>query len=303
VVSLPLQKDGRAEGVVHMEMIPGKIGLGPRVRPLKVLLIAGAAGLLLVVGVAIAFFFHYDVRRPIRQLNDAMEHAAGGNLSALVDVRTGEIGWLSSSYNQMMRRLKQSMDENRSLIEQIRGFNVDLTRKIDQATGEVAAKNVQLEAANERLFLLQRRLTTLEKLATLGEIAAIIAHELGTPLNAISGHLQLLLQDPVADPAVASRLKVIDGQVDRLTNIVRGVLKAMRVPPPRLGPIDLKRVIGDVVDLFVPVAEKRAISIHLRLEESLPVVQADPEQLQQVFMNLFTNAMDAMQEGGVLSVS
>ncbi|HXX93174.1 MAG TPA: HAMP domain-containing protein, partial [Planctomycetota bacterium] len=201
VVSLPIQKDGKVELVVHMEVAPGKIGLAPRIRSLKILLISGAAGLLGAVGVAVFFFFHYDVRRPIRQLNDAMEHAAGGNLSALVDVRAGEIGWLSSSYNQMMRRLKQSMDENRSLIEQIRGFNVDLTRKIDQATGEVAAKNVQLEAANERLFLLQRRLTMLEKLATLGEIAAIIAHELGTPLNAISGHLQLLLQDPVADPA------------------------------------------------------------------------------------------------------
>ncbi len=302
-VSLPLMGDGKVRGVVHMEVIPAKIGLGTRVRPLKILLISGASGLLLAVAVAIAFFFHYDVRRPIRLLNEAMEHAAGGNLSALVDVRTGEIGWLSSSYNQMMRRLKQSMDENRSLIERIRGFNEDLRRKVEAATGEVAGKNVQLEAANERLFLLQRRLTTLEKLATLGEIAAIIAHELGTPLNAISGHLQLLLQDPVADPAVASRLKVIDGQVDRLTNIVRGVLKAMRVPPPRLSPIDLKRVIGDVVDLFIPVAEKRTISIHLKLEESLPSVQADPEQLQQVFMNLFTNSMDAMKEGGVLSIS
>jgi signal transduction histidine kinase len=302
-VSWPLSREGALVGVIHMEVLPGKIGLGSRIHRLKVVLLAGAGALMGALALALVFFFHYDVRRPIRQLNDAMEHAAGGNLSALVDVRTGEIGWLSSSYNQMMRRLKQSMDENRSLIVQIRGFNEDLTKKIEAATGEVAAKNVQLEAANERLFLLQRRLTTVEKLATLGEIAAIIAHELGTPLNAISGHLQLLLQDPVADPGMASRLKVIDGQVDRLTNIVRGVLKSMRVPPPRLSSIDLKRVIGDVVDLFVPVAEKRAISIHLKLEESLPHVQGDPEQLQQVFMNLFTNAMDAMKERGVLSVA
>jgi len=302
-VSWPLSRDGAVVGAIHMEVLPGKIGLGSRLHGLKVVLLLGTAGLLAALALALVFFFHYDVRGPIRQLNDAMEHAAGGNLSALVDVRAGEIGWLSSSYNQMMRRLKQSMDENRSRIVQIRGFNEDLTKKIESATGEVAAKNVQLEAANERLFLLQRRLTTVEKLATLGEIAAIIAHELGTPLNAISGHLQLLLQDPVADPAVASRLKVIDGQVDRLTNIVRGVLKSMRVPPPRLSSIDLKGVIGDVVDLFIPVAEKRVISIHLKLEENLPQMQADPEQLQQVFMNLFNNAIDAMKERGVLSVS
>ncbi len=106
----------------------------------------------------------------------------------------------------------------------------------------------------------------------------------------------------MADPAILSRLRVIDGQVDRLTGIVRGVLKAMRVPPPHYSPVDVRRVVRDVVDLFSPVAEKRKISIHLRLEESLPSLQADADQLQQVFMNLFSNAIDAMKEGGVLSL-
>jgi len=74
------------------------------------------------------------------------------------------------------------------------------------------------------------------------------------------------------------------------------------VPPPKYSPIDLPRVIRDVVDLFTPTAEKRKISVHLRLEETLPSLQADPDQLQQVFMNLFSNAVDAMKKGGVLSV-
>jgi signal transduction histidine kinase len=201
-----------------------------------------------------------------------------------------------------MRRLKQSVDENRDLLEQIKTFNIELRAKVEAATAELAAKNTQLEGANERLLNQQKRLTSLEKLATLGEIATIIAHELGTPLNAISGHLQLLLADNVSDPNVLQRLRVIDGQVDRLTGIVRGVLKAMRVPPPRYSPIDVRRVIRDVVDLFSPTAEKRKISVHLRLEESLPLLQADPDQLQQVFMNLFSNAIDAMKDGGVLSI-
>src|SRR5262249_33601717 len=106
----------------------------------------------------------------------------------------------------------------------------------------------------------------------------------------------------VADPDVLARLRVIDGQVDRLTGIVRGVLKAMRVPPPNYVPVDVRRVVREVVDLFSPMAEKRKISIHLRLEESLPLLQADPDQLQQVFMNLFSNAVDAMVEGGILSL-
>lgn len=301
-VSVPMRSRGEIRGVLHLEVVPLKIGLGLRIREVKANLLLGATGLVLAVGFGVAFFFHYAVRRPIRQLSDTMEDAAQGNLSALVDIRTGEFGGLAATYNRMMRRLKQSVDENRTLLEQIKTFNQELRAKVEAATAELAAKNSQLEGANERLLTLQRRLTSLEKLATLGEIATIIAHELGTPLNAISGHLQLLLADNVSDPNVLSRLRVIDGQVDRLTGIVRGVLKAMRVPPPRYSPIDVRRVIRDVVDLFSPTAEKRKISVHLRLEESLPLLQADADQLQQVFMNLFSNAIDAMKEGGVLSV-
>lgn len=301
-VSVPLRVKSDLRGVLHLEVVPTKIGVGLRIREVKANLLLGATGLVLAVGFGVALFFQYSVRRPIRQLTETMEDAAQGNLSALVDIRTGEFGWLAATYNRMMRRLKQSVDENRALLEQIKTFNLELRGRVEAATAELAAKNAQLEAANERLLTLQRRLTTLEKLATLGEIATIIAHELGTPLNAISGHLQLLLADNVSDPNVLSRLRVIDGQVDRLTGIVRGVLKAMRVPPPRYSPIDVRRVIRDVVDLFTPTAQKRKISVHLRLEESLPLLQADPDQLQQVFLNLFSNAIDAMKEGGVLAV-
>jgi two-component system NtrC family sensor kinase len=302
-VSVPMRVKNEVRGVLHLEVVPTKIGLGLRIREVKANLLLGATGLVLAVGFGVALFFHYSVRRPIRQLTETMEDAAEGNLSALVDIRAGEFGWLAATYNRMMRRLKQSMDENRTLLEQIKTFNVELRGKVEAATADVAAKNVQLEGANERLLNQQRRLTSLEKLATLGEIATIIAHELGTPLNAISGHLQLLLSDNVSDPNVLSRLRVIDGQVDRLTGIVRGVLKAMRVPPPRYSPIDVRRVIRDVIDLFSPTADKRKISVHLRLEESLPLLQADSDQLQQVFMNLFSNAIDAMKEGGVFAIS
>jgi signal transduction histidine kinase len=301
--SVPLHEGSEIRGAIHLEVVPDRIGLGFRAREIRQSLILGAVGMVLATGLGVALFFYLTVRRPVRQLTEAMERAAEGNLSALVDIRSGELGWVATSYNQMMRRMKSSMDENRALIVQAKKFNEELRAKIEAATRELAAKNSQLEAANEKLFLLQRQLTTLEKLATLGQIATLIAHELGTPLNAISGHLQLLLSDSVTDPAVLDRLKVIDGQVDRLTNIVRDVLKAMRVPPPKFSSVDVKRVIRDAVELFAPVADKRDISLHLRLEGDLPRIRADAEQLQQVFMNLFNNAMDAMRAGGTLTLS
>ena len=170
------------------------------------------------------------------------------------------------------------------------------------ATHELEQRNTELAEVNEKLFLVQRQMTTLEKLATLGQLATTIAHELGTPLNAISGHLQLLGEEEVGARA-RERLKVIDAQVDRLIGIVRDVLKSMRVPEPRLEPTDLNGVIEEVLALVAPVVEKRGIRVSLRLAADLPRIPGDSDQIEQVLMNLLTNSMDAMASGGTLSVA
>ncbi len=298
-VSVPLHHRDRVCGAIHMEVSPKK--LESRVPDLQAGLVIGAAGLMLLVGLGLAYFFHHSVARPVHDLMEAMRRASEGNLSALVDISGGEFGRLSSAYNQMMRRLKTSVDENQRLFLQVQDFNQELRRKVNAATEELATKNLQLQEVNEKLFLLQRQMTMLEKLATLGEVATTIAHELGTPLNAISGHLQLLMQDG-NDPKMLERLRVVDGQVERLVGIIRDVLKAMRVPPPRLGPIGINSVIEDVVQLISPVVQKRNIVMDLQLSRDLPLISADSDQVEQVLMNLFTNAMDAMKTGGTLRI-
>jgi len=290
-------------GLLHLRVVPDKIGLGPELPKLRMNLVLGGAGMLLVVGVGVALFFHVAVRRPIGELTASMEATEAGNLAAHVPHRTGEFGWLGGTYNRMMRRLKASIDENRQLLDQIRRFNEELQQKIQEATEELASKNAQLQEVNERLFTTQRQMTTMEKLATLGQVATIIAHELGTPLNAISGHLQLLLDGGAGDPKVAERLRIIDGQVDRLTSIVRNVLRSMRVPPPKAEPVHLDGVIKRETQLIEPVARKRGVSVELKVPDGLPVIVADPDQIEQVLLNLFSNALDAMSAGGRLSVS
>lgn len=302
-VSAPHRLRNDVRGALHLVVSPDRVGLGPRLPALRKSLLLGPVALMVGLAVLVAFYFHFTVGRPIRRLIAAMERAAEGDLGAVVDIPGGEFGLLARSYNQMMLRLRSSMEENRKLLATVRGFNEGLREKIEVATRELAAKNTALQDANEKLFLLQRQMTTLEKLATLGQIAALIAHELGTPLNAISGHLQLLLQDPLADPALRGRLQVIDVQVDRLAGIVRGVLRAMRVPPPRYETVDVRRVVEAVVDLFTPVVAKRGVAVGIRWRDDLPPIQADADQLQQVFMNLFSNAIDAMRNGGSLTVA
>lgn len=302
-VSIPLAGSGGIRGVLHLRVIPEKIGLGSKLPMLRTNVVLGGAAMLLVVGVGVALFFHVAVRRPIGELTSSMEQTAAGNLSAFVPRRTGEFGWLAASYNRMMRRLKASIDENRQLLEQIRRFNEELQEKIRAATEELGAKNVELQEVNERLFTTQRQVNTMEKLATLGQVATIIAHELGTPLNAISGHLQLLLDGGAGDPKVVDRLRIINGQVDRLTGIVRNVLRTMRVPPPKVEPVHIDGVIRREAQLIEPVARKRGVELKLDLPGDLPVITADPDQVEQVLLNLFTNALDAMSTGGRLSVS
>jgi signal transduction histidine kinase len=299
-ISVPIS---RLRGLVHLRLVPDRIGLGSRLPALRTNLALGGAAMLLVVGIGVAVFFHIAVRRPIAELSSSMEDIASGNLTAHAPTRTGEFGWLGASYNRMLRRLKASMDENRQLLEQIRRFNDELQEKIRGATEELASKNVQLNEVNERLFTTQRQMTTMEKLATLGQVATIIAHELGTPLNAISGHLQLLLDADASDPKNVERLKIIDGQVDRLTGIVRNVLRSLRVPPPKPEPLRMDDVIRRETELIEPVARKRGVTVELAIPSDLPVVRADPDQMEQVLLNLFSNALDAMSGGGRLSVA
>jgi signal transduction histidine kinase len=302
-VSIPFRQEGSVRGIVHMEILPAKIGLGPRIPEVRRGLLIGAVGIMLVVGLGVVIFFHATVGRPTRSLVDAMRRASEGDLNANVDIRTGEFGFLGRSYNQMIQRLKGSIEENARLLSQVRAFKEDLEEKIAVANRELASKNEQLQNANEKLFHLQRQMATLEKLATLGQIAALIAHELGSPLNAISGHIQLLLEDQVSDPRLLGRLKAIDAQVDRLTGIVRNVLKAMRVPPPRFDRIRVDTVIGDVADLIRPMAQKRGVLIERQSDPHPPSITADADQLQQVFLNLLSNALDAIHDQGTVRIS
>jgi two-component system, NtrC family, sensor kinase len=302
-ISVPLVHGGAIQGLMNLRVVPERIGLGNQLPRLRTNLALGGAAMLLVVGVGVVLFFHVAVRRPIAELTSSMETTASGNLAAHVPSRSGEFGWLAASYNRMLRRLKASIDENRQLLEQIRRFNDELQEKIRGATEELAGKNVQLQEVNERLFTTQRQMTTMEKLATLGQVATIIAHELGTPLNAISGHLQLLLDADAPDARTIDRLKIIDGQVDRLTAIVRNVLRTMRVPPPKAGPVHFDDVIRREAELIEPVAHKRGVTVELNVPAGLPIITADPDQMEQVLLNLFSNALDAMNAGGRLSVS
>src|SRR5262249_55265189 len=159
-----------------------------------------------------------------------------------------------------------------------------------------------LEETNLRLFELQRQLSQLERLAAAGQLAAQFAHEVGTPLNLISGHVQVL-RAHAQDERAIKRLSVVAGQIKRITQIVRSMLDSTRLPGLRLEETDLNALLMKIIEAAHPTLAAHYVVLHTALDEELRPMEVDPDQLQQVFINLINNSLDAMPAGGALLIS
>lgn len=149
----------------------------------------------------------------------------------------------------------------------------------------------------------QKLLEQTQRLATLGQMAAGVAHEINNPLNAIVGMAELLL-DSLPDEANRSLVQTIREQALRIGRITRSLLTFARPRPQELVPIDLNRLVQEVIALVAYRLRSDNISVQLQLREPLPLIMGDPSQLQQVLLNLINNAYDAMsgQNGGRLTI-
>jgi two-component system, NtrC family, sensor kinase len=242
------------------------------------------------------FLFRLIVYKPIDNLLLAMARAEGGDLAAEVEPMTpDEIGLLTARFNRMLGKI-------RLMTEQLNLDQRKLEERVGEATAEIAERKEQLEDANLRLFEMQRQLTQGERLAAAGQLAAQFAHEVGTPLNLISGHVQLLRARAV-DDRVTKRLDVIASQIERITSIVRSMLDSTRRPVARLEALDINSLLTDILDATQPTLVARNVELETDLPEGLPPIEGDPDQLHQVFINLINNSLDAMPNGGELKVT
>jgi len=300
-VVVPIRLGGEVAGALRLKFSLRKADeLAAGIR-LQFLLIMGVA-VVLIVGLLSALFDR-AVDRPIRGLIRTMERAETGDLSARAE--TGlqdEIGALGKSLNHMLSRIEASYRQNVELLEQINRFNEDLKEKVHLATQQLERRNEELRRVNELLFDTQLELSRSERLAMVGEMAATIAHEIGTPLTSISGHVQLLLQGPGLDTSAGPRLRVVEGQIARTVEILQGFLNVARQPNPLIQPLDVNRLLKEILNLTSPGLGLKHVIVRERYDQDLPSVLGDVHQLQQVFLNLIANALDAMPGGGELKV-
>jgi two-component system, NtrC family, sensor kinase len=259
------------------------------------------AATVILVSVALTIFVQRAVYRPIKALVGAMQGAQAGSLDVeVVPHGRDELAQLAMHFNRMLWRIRQDTAEKEKLLSQIQRFNEELQGKIQQATQTLEQRNQELLRANEALFQSQRQLAQWERMAGMVYQSAAIAHEIGTPLHSITGYIHLLLTDSHVPDDAKRRLKVIESQMDRISETLRTMLASTKQPPPQVEPLDLNTLLRDLIHLTSPGMSRSGIQLYIELQDSLPLVLADSNQLQQVFLNLIANAADAMPAGGEL---
>jgi two-component system, NtrC family, sensor histidine kinase HydH len=145
---------------------------------------------------------------------------------------------------------------------------------------------------------LESQLLRAEKFATVGVLAAGIAHEIGTPMGVVRGRAEYVLGKLGASHPQAAGVGVIIEQIDRVSRTIRQLLDFSRLQPAAVRPLAIEPLLRDVCELLRLEAERRQVRIELELPEGLPPIAADPDQVQQVLVNLVLNACDACGAGG-----
>lgn len=285
IMSTPIRDQGRIIGCLDLKVSKKSSNaiITGLVQRNLVLMLAS----LLAVILAIHVFFFYNVRRPVKEMVEVMEAAEGGTMEVRAHNESrDEIGQLAHHLNQMLDRLEN--------------FNSELGRKVREATAELAGRNQELTRINDELFETQKSLARSERLAVAGQLAASLAHEIGTPLNSISGHVQLMARRKTGDAATDRRLQIIESQIENIVRSVKQLLSWTRKFELRLDAVDLRRVLEESVLLSSPALEIRKIRVHTDFAPGTPEIQGDAGYLHQVFLNLINNSMDAMPQGGHL---
>jgi two-component system NtrC family sensor kinase len=249
-----------------------------------------AAGLIFLATLLTAGIVYWAVYLPTRKLRAGTEALAAGNLDVQIDLdRSDELGQLASSFNLMARNLKSAHEE-------LRGWSETLEERVSE-------KTAALEEVN-------RQIIQVEKSASLGKMAATVAHELNNPLSGIVTYAKLLArkvtrqlpEGPEKDKIIED-LDLIRAESMRCGQIVRDLLTYARAGSQELEPAHLHALIERALKLTAHHMELGHVTVEVKLELADDRVVCDGDQIIQALLALVINAAEAMPEGGQLTVS
>ena len=247
----------------------------------------------LALSVPIFFLLARGVFAPLERMTLVMRRVGEGDLSA----RHGDVG-RDDEIGQVATHLDDLLDQLQDRDQRLRDYADELNERVERRTGE-------LREANEKLEDTYRQLVMSEKLASIGEITAGVAHEINNPIAVIQGNVDVVRETLGADAkSVKTELDLVDGQVSRIQAIVGKLLQFAR-PGEYAGyeeTVPLGPVVEDCLVLVDHVLSKKQIAVTTDLAH-VPPVKADPGELQQVVVNLIVNAAQAMKAEGRLELT
>lgn len=218
------------------------------------------------------------VVKPLEAIGQATHRVARGDYNNPVRVRaTNELGRLAEDFNSMTRQVREEQER-------------------------VGQKVQELEIANRNLAQAQNTLIRTEKLATVGTLAAGVAHEIGNPLAAVLGYMELLKEDWLDDEERADLLQRAEKELTRVDGIIRELLDYARARKTELTPHDLRPILERSVHLVAALSRCKHVDIQTRVSPDFPLLHIDDGRLQQVLVNLFINAADAMNHEGTIQI-
>jgi signal transduction histidine kinase len=211
------------------------------------------------------------ISQPLARMAKAMRQVRGGDLTSALSIdRRDEVGALAQEFNVMVAELHE------------------VRRRLEQET--------------ESRQRLQRSLQEVDKLVTIGQLSAGLAHEIGSPLQVLYGRARLLAAR-ADDPAETRRIaSILVAQTDRITRIVAKLLHLARRHPLRVAPVDVPAAVRTVLELLETEARRRGVTLTLQAAPELPALLGDADEIQQVVLNLVTNALNATPSGGEITI-
>jgi len=253
------------------------------------MLIYTALALLGVVSLS-GLFVWIVVHNPLRELETGTERIASGKLGYQIPVHShDEVGELAQSFNDMSNRLQVAQAE-------ITAWARTLEERVDE-------KTLELKQAHQTML-------HVEKMATIGKMAAVVAHEINNPLSGILTYSKLVKRWIEKNTTASPKQEEMKGSLDlvaseskRCGELVKNLLSFSRVSPMNLAWCDLNQVIDRCVRLVQHKLDMGGIQLNLDLAAELPPAHCDPAQIEQVVLAMVINAIDAMPQEGNLWIS
>ncbi len=234
-------------------------------------IIGPTSALILMLSVLTLFIVRRNISRPINDLIERIREIGRGHWEQRIQVAgRDEVSLLAAEFNRMCERLQEIYS--------------------------------RLAREQEEKLRLERDLRHSDKLASVGQLAAGLAHEIGTPLNIIFGRAENLLRRPRSPEEMNENLHVIRSQIDRIAGIVRQLLEFSRRREPTFRSVDISSLLVNVKTLLQHKIQEKGVEVETAVSAHLPRIQADPDLLQQVFINLYINSLFGMNTGGAIKI-